>query len=74
MFGLLFIILLLVLSFKATLFILRLAGSLLGVIFSVAGYALIGFLAVGVFSLGLIALPVILIVGIISIVKGITSL
>ena len=71
-FGLLIIAALLAVSFKITGFFLRLLGKVIGVVFSIAGYALIGFLAVGVFSIGLLILPVILVVGIIAIISALT--
>ena len=67
-------VLALVVMFKVTGFFLRLCGKLLGVIFSLAGYALIGTLVIGSIGLGIIVIPLIAIAGLFSIISNITKL
>ncbi len=61
-------VLALVIMFKLTGFFLRLCGKLIGVFFSIAGYALIGTLAVGAIGLGMLVIPLVVIAGLFSII------
>lgn len=62
--GILFTILLVVLFFKLTGLFFRICGRILGIMFSLAGYALIGILAVAVLGIALNAMPLLLLIGI----------
>lgn len=68
MFGFIVIIALLVLAFKLVGFLLKICGKLLGGCFSLLGYAIIGAIAVGLFKIALVAIPIILVIGIATIV------
>lgn len=61
--GLLLVVLLMVILFKATGFAFRIAGKILDGIIGIAGYLILGGIAVTVFGLAMAVLPVILIVG-----------
>lgn len=67
MLGLLITIGLIVLSFKLCWWSLKLCGKLLGGIFSIVGYILIGVLGVTVFGLAVAAIPIILVIGVVAI-------
>ncbi len=67
-------ILALVIMFKVTGFFLKLCGKLLGIMFSVAGYAMIGILVVGAIGLGMVIIPLVMIVGVCSILSNIAKL
>ena len=66
--GILLLILCMVLFFKFIGFLLRITGKIIGGIFSLVGFAVIGVIAVAVLGITLRALPVILILGIIAII------
>ncbi len=57
------------LFFKATFFILKLCGKVLGIILSLCGYVLIGIFAVVGLGCAVVMLPVILIFGVIGLIK-----
>ncbi|WP_044959847.1 hypothetical protein [Shuttleworthella sp. MSX8B] len=61
--GLLLVVLLMVVLFKATGFAFRIAGKILGGIISIAGYLILAGIAVTVFGIAMVVLPVILIIG-----------
>lgn len=63
MLSLILVILIIVGFFRLTGFMFRIAGRLLGAIFSVLGWLIIAALAVALFGIALYALPVILIIG-----------
>lgn len=71
--ALLFVILLTVLLFKFTFFLLRLCGRFIGGMFSIFGFILLGILAIFGFGLSFIFIPVLIVVGIISICRAITK-
>lgn len=62
--GILLTIFCVILLFKLTGLFFRVCGKILGVIFSLIGYALIGMLMVTAFGIALRALPFLLLVGI----------
>ena len=66
--GILLLILCMVLFFKFIGFLFRITGEIIGGIFSLVGFAVIGVIAVAVLGITLRALPVILILGIIAII------
>ena len=67
-------LLVLIAMFKVTGFLLGIFGRLLGVLFSAAGYVLVGIPGVGVIGFGVIIIQVVFIVGMISIVFNIVKL
>lgn len=67
-------VLALIAMFKVTGFLLGIFGKLLGVLFSAAGYVLIGILVIGAIGFGMIIIPVVFIAGLISIVSNIGRL
>lgn len=67
-------ILALIVMFKVTGFFLRLCGKILGVLFSIAGYALIGILVVGAIGLGMVIIPLVVIAGLFSILSNTAKL
>ena len=68
MLGFIVIIALLVLAFKFVGFLLKICGKLLGGFFGILGYALIGVIAVGLFKIAFVAIPIILVIGIATII------
>lgn len=70
MFGLLFVIFLMILLFGGTGALFRTAGGILGGILSVFGWVLLAILAVTLFGAALFVLPIILIVGVVSLICG----
>lgn len=70
MLGFLFVILMLVVLFKLTGFVLGLFGRVLGGILGFFGYLLLAVLAVSLLGIGIFILPIILIAGVISIAAG----
>ena len=70
--GLCIVILLMIISFKLCIFLLKIFGRLFGSIFGVIGYGLLALMAVTVLGLTFIAIPIIMVVGLI-IIAGIAS-
>lgn len=68
MLGWIIVIGLVILSFKICGFVLKLCGKLLGGIFSIIGYFLIGVLGVAGFGIAFVAIPIILVIGIATII------
>lgn len=68
MFSLLIMILLMGAIFKVSFCFLGIFGRLIGGLLGIVGYILLGILAITVFGIGFIALPVILVIGVLSIV------
>ena len=71
--GWLFVILLVVAFFKITGFILHILGKVLGGILGIIGWLFLAGLAVTVFGLALFVIPLILIVGLISLIVAAAS-
>lgn len=67
----LFTLLLMVIFFKVTGFCLRIFGKLLGCIFGLFGYVLIGVLAITGLGLAVAFFPVIILVGIMAIIAAV---
>ena len=65
--GIIMTILMLVLFFKITGFILKVLGAILGAVLSLLGYLLIGVIGVVLFGLAIFIVPVCLVVGLIAI-------
>ena len=68
MVGVIITILLIGLAFKILGFIFKIFGKLLGCIFGLMGYVIIGILAITILGLAIAAFPVIVVVGIAGIV------
>ena len=66
--GFLFMIITTVLLFKATVFILKMFGKLLGFLLTIAGYFIIGSISVFLFGISVIAIPALLIFGVVSLI------
>jgi len=66
--GILLLILCMVLFFKFIGFLFRITGKIIGGIFSLLGFAIIGVIAIAFLGIALRLLPVILILGIIAII------
>ena len=64
--GILFTILMLVVLFKITGFLLRMVGRLFGSIFGIILFCIFGGFIVKVIGLALIAIPIVIIIGIVS--------
>lgn len=69
--GFLLLIGILALSFKATGLIFGIFGRLLGLIFSIIGYVLIGAIALSLIGLVALVIPIVIIAGVISIMRAI---
>ena len=74
MLDILVLIICLVVFFKIIGFLLKIFGKILGICFSLLGYIILGVVAVYAFGLAMIFLPIILVVGIISIIAAIGAL
>ena len=72
-FSMIVVILLMVLMFKLTLFTFRVVGKVIGWIWGILGWLIVAFFAVTVCGLTVIFLPIILIVGVSSIIMAIAS-
>ncbi len=70
MLSLLFVILLVIILFKVTGLVFHVIGTLLGWIFGILGWLLLAVLGVTVFGLALAAVPVILVIGVISLITA----
>lgn len=70
MLSLLIVVFLMAILFKITFFWFRIVGKILGGILGVIGWLLLGGLAVTVFGLTMITLPIILIVGLVTLVAA----
>ena len=66
--GIVIIVLLLLLAIKVTGWMIKLCGKLIGALFSLGGYLIIGGLAVFGFGLALVVIPIVLVAGIITVV------
>ena len=67
MFEILILVLMLFVLFKITGFFFHVAGAVLGCIFGIIGYVLLGALYVTAFGMAIVFLPVILLIGIVGI-------
>ena len=61
------------LMFKLTGFLLRVCGRVLGVIFSLAGYLLLGLLLMPLFSAALFVIPALLVIGAVTVLGWLIS-
>lgn len=68
MLGLLITIAMIVFAFKVCGWCLGLCGKLLGGIFSLVGYLIIGVIAVTVFGFAIVAIPIIFIIGLVTVI------
>ena len=73
LFSMLFVIVLMVLMFKITVFTFKVVGKVMGWMLGIVGWLILSVLAVTAFGLTIIALPIILIVGVSSIIMAIAS-
>ncbi len=73
LFSMLFVIVLMVLMFKITVFTFKVVGKVMGWVLGIVGWLILAVLAVTAFGLTIIALPIILIVGVSSIIMAIAS-
>jgi len=62
--GILLTIFFIVLFFKLTVLFFRICGRILGIMLSLAGYALIGIFAIAILGIALKAIPLLLLIGI----------
>ena len=72
-FSMIVVFLLMVLMFKLTLFTFRVVGKVIGWVWGILGWLIVGILAVTVCGLTVIFLPIILVVGLFSIFMAIAS-
>lgn len=72
-FSMIVVILLMVLMFKITVFTFKVVGKVMGWMLGIVGWLIISVLAVTAFGLTIIALPIILVVGLFSIIMAIAS-
>ncbi|MCR5502989.1 MAG: hypothetical protein K6F53_08265 [Lachnospiraceae bacterium] len=70
MMGMIVMLIAMVALFKVTGFCLKICGKLMGAVFSFAGYLLLATLGVTIFGLALAVIPIILVVGILTIVTA----
>ena len=68
--GIVFTIIGLVILWKVTWFFIKMLGKLIGAAFSLFGYLLLGVLSVAGFGLAVIAVPVILIIGVVTVISA----
>lgn len=73
LFSILFVILMMVLMFKITVFTFKVVGKVMGWMLGIVGWLILAVLAVTAFGLTIIALPIILVVGLFSILMAIAS-
>lgn len=73
LFSIIFVILMMVLMFKITVFTFKVVGKVMGWVLGIVGWLILAVLAVTAFGLTIIALPIILVVGLFSIIMAITS-
>lgn len=73
LFSILFVILMMVLMFKITVFTFKVVGKVMGWMLGIVGWLILAVLAVTAFGLTIIALPIILVVGLFSIIMAIAS-
>ncbi|MCC6094182.1 MAG: hypothetical protein LIV24_04035 [Eubacterium sp.] len=73
MFSLIIVILMVIALFKLTGFVFHIIGKLLGGIFGILGWLILGGLAVTVFGLAFFVLPIILIIGCIAVIVAVAS-
>lgn len=66
-------ILMMVLMFKITVFTFKVVGKVMGWMLGIVGWLILAVLAVTAFGLTIIALPIILVVGLFSIIMAIAS-
>ncbi len=67
LFSILFVIVMMVLMFKITVFTFKVVGKVMGWMLGIVGWLILAVLAVTAFGLTIIALPIILVVGLFSI-------
>ena len=70
MLGFILVILFVIILFKVTGLVFHVIGTLLGWIFGILGWLLLAVLGVTVFGLALAAVPVILVIGVISLITA----
>ena len=73
LFSILFVILMMVLMFKISVFTFKVVGKVMGWMLGIVGWLILAVLAVTAFGLTIIALPIILVVGLFSIIMAIAS-
>lgn len=73
LFSILFVILMMVLMFKITVFTFKVVGKVMGWMLGIVGWLILAVLAVTAFGLTIIALPIILVIGLFSIIMAIAS-
>ena len=73
LFSIPFMILMMVLMFKITVFTFKVVGKVMGWMLGIVGWLILAVLAVTAFGLTIIALPIILVVGLFSIIMAIAS-
>ena len=73
LFSILFVIVMMVLMFKITVFTFKVVGKVMGWMLGIVGWLILAVLAVTAFGLTIIALPIILVVGLFSIIMAIAS-
>ena len=73
LFSILFVIVMMVLMFKITVFTFKVVGKVMGWMLGIVGWLILAVLAVTAFGLTIIALPSILVVGLFSIFMAIAS-
>lgn len=66
--GIIFTILMICVLFKVCGWILKLCGKILGAAFSLVGYLIVGIIAVAGFGVAIIIIPIVLIVGIATVI------
>ena len=65
--GIIIIIAAMLILFKITAFILKIIGKVIGIVFGLVGYILLGVLAVFAFGMAMIFLPAIVVLGLLGI-------
>ena len=72
-FSMIVVIMLMILMFKLTLFTFRVVGKVIGWVWGILGWLIVGILAVSVCGLAVVFLPIILVVGLFSIFMAIAG-
>ena len=67
MMEIIILVLMMFVLFKVTRFLFSIVGKVLGLVFGIIGYVLIGVLSVAAFGMAIIFLPIIVILGIVGI-------
>ena len=68
-----FIILLLVMTFRGVGFVFSVFGKLMGVLFGILGYVLLGILGVTGFGLAVSFLPILILIGLVAIISKVIT-